>query len=170
MKKLFLVMLMLSTSAFAVPSVNGDYELDRMNPIARKYNLGTDLQYASGGLRGTYDYSVQGGAVGSVNLKGRLGENIVIPNGAIIKRCVIDTVTSLASATGSVVQLSSKLVGDLKAFRNASAYSGRENCVPDGTISTVIKLASDTTLTFQIASEALTAGKFNVFVEYYLAQ
>lgn len=169
MKK-FLFLLMWAIPAFAAVTNSGVYEIDRMNPIARKYGLGSSIGLI---IKGQYDFAISGGGIGHHRLLTTSGDSIVLPAKAIVKRCIIDVVTVPAGATNAtrlVVSLDQANNGDLKASTQVgSGFNGKLTCIPDGTLPTMIKLASAQTLDVLIASEALTSGKFNVFVEYFLS-
>lgn len=173
MNKFFLALLALPMVAQAVMPANGAYELDRSGHLARKYSLGSNLQEAQTfGLKGVWSYEVDGGAVGSYNLKNKyLSEAVVLPSGAIITNCFFEEVTPITSA-GSTAKLSldSETTGDLKAAVAATSVSGKVACIPDGTVSNMVKLTAQRNLKLSISSEAATAGKVNVFIQYVLSE
>ena len=132
---------------------------------------GTELlRYKKHVMVGTYDFSVQGGAVGTVNLKDVNGNNAQLPKGAIITMGIIEVVTSLTSGGSATVALGTGQSGsDLKAALAYGSYTGLVATIPVETAATSIKLTADNVMTATIATAALTAGKFNVFVEFYLS-
>ena len=175
MRKLIMSLsLLICGYGFAVGTIvseDGVYELDRMGPIARKYGLGTALKSAQTfGAKGTYTVSLDGGAVASYNLNGLDSENLVLPAGAIITDCFYDVVQAMSSSGGSgEIAVTAASSGDLVASVDADSVSGRVACIPEGTEANMIKLTSAKTLLVEVGSEALTAGKINVFVEYVLS-
>lgn len=118
-----------------------------------------------------YDFAVQGGAIGTVNLVGGNGKPVVLPNKAIVVDCIIDVVTpATTSASGTIALSTGQGAADLKAALAAASYTGRVACVPVGTAATAIKLTADRTMTATIATGAITAGKFGVIVQYVMGE
>ena len=144
---------------------------NRMNNAAFQSQLGTELHKTLNCVKARYDFSVHGGAVSTINLDDENGNNVVIPSGAIIWSGVIDILTAMASAGGTgTIALNSEGAGDLKAAVDADTLSGRAAIIPVGTAASCIKLTADRTLTVSIATEALTAGKFDLYVFYMFPQ
>lgn len=173
MKKLFLAMLV-SMNLIAATAINEDgaYQLNRHHRLFRSLGVGTQLL---GGqwLKAQYDFSVSGGAAGNdIILKDHEGQPVKLPDNAIIDDCLIDVITAPDSSTDSGrIAFSSNAVGDLKADALASSYSAdtRVACIPVGNVSTAIKMGSEATLKMRIGSEALTAGKINIWVSYVVS-
>lgn len=133
--------------------------------------VGNELDHKPNMVVGRYDFAVQGGAVGAINLLEDLTDVnslLVIPDDGIIKQVTIDIITAMASAGGTgTIALTAQSAGDLLAAVDADNLSGLVAGVPIGTAATMIKMTADRTLVGAIAVEALTAGKFDVYVEYY---
>lgn len=144
---------------------------NRMNNAAFQSQLGTELHKTLKCVKARYDFSVHGGAVGTINLDDENGKDVVIPSGAIIWSGVIDILTGMTSAGGTgTIALTSNSAGDLKAAVDADTLSGRVAIIPVGSAATCIKLTADRTITASIATEALTAGKFDVYLFYMFPQ
>lgn len=189
MKKTLLLVALLTSQLFGaaapVPSTFG-YELNRSGALARKYSLGTAVVNGNQfGMRGMWKFSDQGGAA-STNLKlhDSEGLNVTLPAGAVVTHCYIDTPVLVTSATSSgKVSFSASGIGDLKAatfigtFANQASTINSANgasskplaCIPDGTATNMIRLASEGSLQISIGSEALTGGQVDVWVEYILS-
>ena len=174
MKKLLLA-LILSSSVFAATAIDesGAYKLNRSSKLFRDLGVGTQL---SGGqwLKGQWSYAVSGGAANAnLALLDHEGVAVKLPDNAIIQDCLIDVVTAPTSATSSgKIALSSNAVGDLKASAVAHTTflaDTRVACIPVGTAATAIKMSSEATLRLLVGSEALTAGKINVWVNYVVS-
>lgn len=135
------------------------------------YKVGTQImRLTKKTLVATYDFAVLGGAVSTVNLKGIYGSNVVIPKGAIVTSCIIDVITALTSGGLATVALGTGQAGnDLKAALAFDSYTALVAGVPVGSAATSIKMTADRTMTATIATAALTAGKINVLVEYYVS-
>lgn len=174
MKSLILASVLLSWQLLGAPALtsNGAYELNKASSLHRKYSVGTKLYDAQQfGVKATYNYSVHGGAISTINLDDHDGKDVTLPAGAVITNCLIDVVTQPNSAGGTAtLALTASSAGDLKAALDEDSWSNQIACIPDGTTGNMIKLASAKTLTVAIASEALTAGKVNVWVEYVLSE
>lgn len=133
--------------------------------------LGTAVNNNKNLYRFTYDFSVLGGAVGTVQLKDDQGNAAVLPAGAIIERAYIDVVTSLTSGGAATVALRSVNAADiLAATAIAGLAAGLVEAKQLGTMATAIKMPSTVPQTGQpvsavIAVAALTAGKFYLVVE-----
>lgn len=178
MKFLFtmLTSLLLSTSAFGATlsaTLGSEFDLNKANPnMMAKHQLGTVLQKNRVHVAAaTYDFSVLGGAVGAITLRGDNGQPVVIPNKAVIVGCIIDVQTpATTSASGTISLSTGQTAADLKAATAAASYTGLVACVPVGTAATAIKITADRTMVAAIATGAITAGKFTVFVQYILGR
>lgn len=133
-------------------------------------------------LKATFD-ATGGKAIGTHTLAGKL------PVGAIINNATIDVTTTFTSATdAATISVGTQSAGDLVA---ATAISGSRNiwdaglkktlvgnfaldgnaltavAMVDAAAATEIKVASTPKpVSVVIASEALTAGVFTIFIEY----
>ena len=113
-----------------------------------------------------YDFAVQGGAIGSVNLLGLDGKAAVLPQNAIIVDSLIDVITPCTTSTSGTIALSAQSAGDIKAALAAASYTGLVAGIPVGSAATSIKMTADRTLQATIATGTITAGKFNLIIEY----
>lgn len=146
-------------------AVDSDQIADEAVTEAKLSNAGVDGLHARRIARATYDFSVDGGAVGDIAL------GVTIPDNAIITNVIIDIITGMTSAGGSgTIALKSEGAGDLLAAVDADTLSGLVAGIPVGTAATSIKMTDDRELTATVAVEDLTAGKFVVFVEYMLSE
>jgi hypothetical protein len=122
-----------------------------------------------GVLKCTYDFAVDAGAVGSINLKDQNGELAVLPTGAIIKQVMVSIVTAFTSTGGTgTIALTANSAGDLLAAVDADTLSGISSGIPVGTAATMVKLTAQRQLIMAIATAALTAGKADFYIEYVL--
>lgn len=174
MKKIFLSLLV-TANLFAITAINKDgaYELNRSSRLARKLSLGTQV---SGGqwLKGIYSFAIQGGVANTdISLVDDEGLVVKLPSGSIIYDCLINVLTQPTSSTlsGSLA-FSSNASADLKAATFVSSYTtaSRIACIPTGTAASSIKLSSEGTLKVRLGSEALTAGKVNIWVNYVISE
>lgn len=113
---------------------------------------------------GMYDFAVDGGAVGDITLRGG-----TLPSGAIIIDSLIDVDTALTSGGAATVAIKAESAADINA---ADAISGAPWSTTgakrgDLTATTApVKTTAARTLAATVATAALTAGKFNVYVFY----
>ena len=118
-------------------------------------------QLASSGvaktLTATYDFSVNGGAVGSIPLA------ITIPNKAIITECTIDVLTQVAGSGNLTFTLPTDGIVHAGSIDSADAVGPQY-----ANLASPKKLTADRVLQATIASAVLTAGKVQVFVRYVL--
>lgn len=141
--------------------------LDGLTPVE---GLGTMLDRTKNVLKLSYDFAVQGGAVGSIPLYDVSGKTVQLPNKAIITGGYIDIITAMASAgNAGTIALGVNTGVDLKAAVDADTLAGIVALIPVGTAATAVKLTAARTPVAAIAVEALTAGKFNLFLEYVLS-
>ena len=116
---------------------------------------------------GTYDFAKQGG----LKVAYKLG--VTLPAGAIVIDSAVDVLTTCqtASADAGTMAISIETANDIVTATAVSAGGniwdkGVHAGVPVGTAATAIKLTADRTLTATIATQAFTAGKFNVWLWY----
>ncbi len=138
----------------------------------RKIQIGTQLTDKKiQVMKAKWDFAVQGGAVSTINLKDVDGKDAVLPNKAVIRQVIIDRITAPTSAGGAgTIALNANSAGDLLVAVDADTLSAIHAGVPVGTAATAVKTTAQRTLTAAIATEALTAGKIIVFVEYYISE
>lgn len=136
-------------------------------------NLGKYLCQKRSVLPLVYDFAVDGGAVSTIKLRDALTAEVAdkLPSGAIITQVYADVKTACASAGGTgTIALTANSAGDLLAAVDADTKSGIFAGIPIGTAGTMVKLTADRQISLAIATEALTAGKLYIFVEYVISQ
>jgi len=116
----------------------------------------------------TYDFAVNGGAISAIPLAATVPDNAVILDG------MVDVVTTLTSATdAATIALSVEGADDIVtavAILTATDWdAGLRPIKPLGTSATAIKTTAARAITATIAVEAVTAGKFVVFLRYVLS-
>lgn len=120
----------------------------------------------------TYDFTVNGGATGSIPLTQINGP---LPNNFVIQNVCMDVITGLtggAGATGAVTsgQTANDLVIATIVAGAPFSTTGLKITIPLlGTIATWIKTTAQRSPALVVAVNAFTAGKFNIFVEGYLS-
>jgi hypothetical protein len=121
--------------------------------------------------RAVYDFADVGGAIGAIT------SPVVIPNRAVIIGgfvSVITTCTTAGADAGSMaisVEGANDIVSAITVVNGANAWdAGRQAIVPKRNTpeSTSVKTTAARRVTFTIATQAFTAGKFVVYLEYVL--
>lgn len=171
MIKFLLALLFVPSIALATITAEQEFAINRMNSVAQKHQLGTLLQKNVNVVTGKYSFAVQGGAVGDISLLSDLNNTnstIVIPDNAVIKKVYIDVLTAPTSGGAATVAVKLQSAADLKGATAIASFTGIMDGVPAGAAANMIKLTADRTLKITVATAALTAGKFNVYVEYVL--
>lgn len=168
--------------------------------IEKKLNLG-DIKHAPmllGGqvvrrsvrvFKGVYDFSLQGGAISTINLLDAmqlqgsqpklLGAQaawplLYLPPGFIVLNCLFDVITALTSGGSPTLAFSTGVnAADLKAATAMATYTGLLAGIPINTAATAVKVPltqakPGSVVSVAIATAALTAGKINVHLEGYL--
>jgi hypothetical protein len=124
-------------------------------------------------LKCKYDFAIQGGSSASpINLKAVDGANCWLPINALVVGGFIDVLTnplSNGSASISVGTGKSASAVDLKAATAKASFTGRLDVIPVRTAATSIKMTAAQVPIMQITTAPLTAGKFNVFIQYLLS-
>jgi hypothetical protein len=134
--------------------------------------VGTSAWQAASGGSGvllhtaTYDFAVDGGAIGSVEIGDEVPENAIVYLAGVDVITALDSATDAATVTVSLESPEDISAGQGSAYYTAGIYSSNFS----GTFDGAPKLASPTFVTLTIADEALTAGKFRVFLQYVLSE
>lgn len=151
--------------------------LNRGAPQAMQITqLGSVVTYKhSQVVKAQYDFSKQGGAIGAIKLLDVDGKPAVIPGKAVIKNVLIDVITAPTSGGLATIAIGSgQAANDLKAATAIASYSGIVAGIPVDTAASAIKITSAITgagvnPSITVATAALTAGKFNVLIEYLVS-
>lgn len=132
-----------------------------------KVNLGSN-EVVPVVVKAAYDFSAEGGAVGAITLKGEDNEAVTIPAGSVITRVWKNIRTTLASGT-SAATLMLGTAEDTDAFIAATVITNAAHVGLDAHSAAVpqkVGAGGDTALVATIAVEAITAGAFDLYVEY----
>lgn len=122
-----------------------------------------------GGLRaarGDYSFAADGGAVGTIALMGATS----IPSGSIIVGGLIEVTTPPTSGGAATIALQIEGAGDVLAAAAVSgapwSTAGRKSVIPAFTGATSLKTTAARDISAVVATAALTAGAFTVYVFY----
>lgn len=127
------------------------------------------LNQKRGVIRVTWDFSVQGGAIGTYKLFDENSVPALLPSGAIVTQVYSDTQTATTTSASGTLALTLNSSGDLFTATAAATWSGIQAGTPTGSAATMVKATAARQLTAAIATGALTAGKVNFFVEFVLS-
>jgi hypothetical protein len=121
-------------------------------------------------LKFQYDFADLGGATNTtIVLTDDANAAQTIPDNAVIVSGYLETLTTLTADGSPTVAIG--FLGNTDAFTGATAYNGAiftTEAASEFTLGELpIKLDGATGVTARVATNAVTAGKFNVWVEYY---
>lgn len=138
----------------------------------RKVALQTDGAAHKATYQFTYDFTVNGGAVGSITLTQPNGP---IPDDFVIQSAWLDLLTPLTSGGAATAALTSgESANDLVAATTIGGapwdVANQYAAIPDfATIADWIKTTAARSPALVVATAALTAGKFHLFLEGYVS-
>src|SRR5690242_16595448 len=123
-----------------------------------------------------YDFADHGGAVGAITLDGSnvAGDGVNIPDDALILRAWVECVTAATSGGAATIALG--ITGNTDALIAATAYTDNKFDTPEtvGALTAELPLkvnaAAGVDVIATVATAALTAGAFDVHVEYLPGQ
>ncbi len=115
-----------------------------------------------------YDFAVQGGAVGAITLTDAEGRAAVLPDNAVIRDCYTEVITPMTSGGSATVKLG--ITGNDDCFLAATAYNHASWDVADDITARnaelPLKTSAAVSVLATVATAALTAGTFDVVVEF----
>lgn len=161
-------------AASVITDSGGGYELNRASTLNRKYSVGTHLANGTFGVKGQWSFAVSGGAASTdIYLLDAEGLRVSLPAKSIVTNCLIDVATAPTAATtsGGATFLLKSNGESLKGLTyNASLTTTAPiACTPTGSVGQMLKIASETFPVLRTTSEAMTAGKINVWLQYVLS-
>lgn len=118
------------------------------------------LEFSTQSASFLYDFSVDGGAVGSYL------SNIVLPAGAMVVRVFTDEQTAVTGADAITLNAGATALTAAIDFTASSGTNSRALA----SSATAIKLAAASELQIAIATNAATAGKVRFHVEYLMSK
>lgn len=171
MKSLIATLLCLVLSAQAVAHVSADNRdlLNRSSRVNSIVGLGTELTNRTTLVKVTYDFTVNGGLVSTINLSALSAQ---IPNNAIVRQCWINTLVAPTSGGSATIALGLNTTVDLLAATAYTSFVTSGNAmlagIPINTAATMVKATAARRITLTIGTAALTAGKIDVYCDYEL--
>lgn len=140
----------------------------RLSKFTPMEDMAEVVHHQLGCMQAVYDYSVDGGAVGTIGLKDVFGNKALLPSGALIKKVIIHVEAALTSGGLATISVGSEAAGDLKGATAVASYSLAANLdgIPDGAAANIVRLTAERQISIAVAVAALTAGKMHVFIDY----
>lgn len=155
-----------------------EYILNHSGYAAQSTQLGTLIDKNVNMLVAKYSYAIQGGSTTApIYLLRNLTDSTsyaVLPNNAIIRHVYVDVLTQPTSGGLPIVAVRANSTADLfPATAIASMTTGRlAGAVQGATVTSYFKLSADKKVVVELTKSGggsvspLTAGKFNVIIEY----
>ncbi len=123
-------------------------------------------------MKAIYDVAQLGGSSGtSYVLKDAAGGDAVLPVNAIVTNVLIDVRTGFTISSGAInLSLGLNAHNDLKDATASNLWTGLMAGTPIGTAATAFRVTQvNRTVTISLSGLSnVTAGKLNVYIEYYL--
>lgn len=171
-----LTLALFSGSVFANITTDQEYLLNRSGSVASKVQLGTLVNRTHNLLVAKYSYAVQGGTTANdISLLTNLGDPksyAVLPANAVIKNVWVNVISAPTSGGSATIALKAVNAADLLAATAISSLGTgvvKQGKPFNSTTTTWIKTSAAQTIKATVATATLTAGKFNVFIEYVLS-
>lgn len=146
--------------------------IDSYNARDPHPEIGTILDRTKNAMVAVYDFDVDGGTVGVINLVDDKGDPAVLPPGAIVTNVVANTITDLTSGGLATISLGVIADADLAAADAFSNYvAGFKAGAPVGTAATwvgPVVAGLGSRIYAKVAVAALTAGKIYFNIEYVI--
>jgi hypothetical protein len=151
-----------------VPSSSDAYKLDHwMGKPAFDIRLGTKLRESHKVATGVWDFALVGGTAGATTLD----VGIKLPDNAIIRNAVFETITSVTTGgTTEVCFQTGESACDLEPWTDSGSWSGYTQGTPDDDIANYVKLTAARDIKAAISGSNATAGKIRVYLDYILSE
>lgn len=129
-------------------------------------------------FKGCYDFAVQGGAISTIKLYDPVfgkKQPLSLPAGFIVSKVLIDILTAPVGVGATIALSTGQVAADMLAATAITSLGiGLVDGIPTTAAATNIKVPSTQAapgsgVTMAIATTALTAGKFNVFIQGYMS-
>jgi hypothetical protein len=168
-----LIIALFSVSALANITANQEFILNKqMGGPAQEVQLGTLINKTKAVLIARYSYAVQGGSTAAdISLLTDLKNTksyAVLPAKAVVTNVWIDPSSAVTAAGSATVAIKAVGAGDLLGATAKAAFSGYIQGVPTGATTTFVTLTTAKTVKATVATSPLTAGKFDVVIEYII--
>lgn len=181
--KLFRIILAISffSSLIAFANITRDQEfiINHSSASSFKAQTGSLLNLTKGTLVAKYNFATQGGkSTADIDL---LTDNLdltkkaKLPAKAVVTNVWVESVTLPVATNGAAATIAIRVNGaaDLVPATTVAAWPGANTFsqgTPTGATTTFVRLnfANDSTVKMRLATQSLTAGKFDVVLEYVI--
>ena len=119
-------------------------------------------------LKLAYDFAVDGGTAGAITLKDEFGDAVYLPDNAVIVGAWVEAVTDNTSGGSATIALG--YTGAATALLAATDFDNAMWDVNKVTALALTKTTQKSSVLATIAVAALTAGKWNVMIHYYVGE
>lgn len=183
MKNLVVSLLIALFSSVSLANISSDNEflLNRgLGEVGNRTQVGTLLNKTAAQLIAKYSFAVQGGSTSAdINLLTDLNNTASLaklPDNAVIRQVYVEVLTPPTSNSGSAtISLETdESDADLMADKALAFFGvGFVGGTPSGATTTFVKLSAERTLNMDLGealNSDLTAGKFNVIIDYVLSE
>lgn len=135
------------------PADSQGYAVD----VPRETGLGDG--FYGGWYRATYDFAVQGGAIGTITLAPYIPANVIVYGG------FFDVVTTFTGATNTLA-IGLNTTTDLLAATAIATYGtiGMHAIIPVATAAAAVKSTAQRQIVLTLATAAVTAGKLFLYL------
>lgn len=170
----FLLVAFFSSLSFGNITQDQEYLLNHDGIGYHKAQLGTLLTKTRNLLVAKYSFAVLGGSSSAdISLVPNLGFPKILaklPSRAIVTNVWLDIITQPVSGGSATVAIKSEAAADmLAATAKASLPVSIKQGIPFGSsVSTFLRMTAERTIKATIGTADLTAGKFNVYIEYVI--
>jgi len=130
--------------------------------------LGSALQAQKGHLCALYDFSVHGGAQGSIELDNVFAKAVTLPANAIVTNVWAEELTDVTSGGSATVTLNAGSTA-LTGATGYASFAGITSVALAGAVAG-IKVSADSDLKITIGTADITAGKIRFHVEYMISE
>jgi hypothetical protein len=107
-----------------------------------------------------YDFAVDGGVAGDISL------GVNIPDNAVILGGFVEGITAVTSSGGATIAVKLQSAADILGATGKASFTGTAVLPCAAVLAGPFKCTAARTVTITVATAALTAGKFNVWIEY----
>ena len=111
-----------------------------------------------------YDFATDGGGQGDIAL------GVTIPDNAIVIGGFLEGITAVTSGGSATVAIKLQSAADILAATGKASLTGTAVIPGAAVMSAPFKLTAARVVTITVATADLTAGKFNVWIEYFVGE
>jgi hypothetical protein len=158
-------------------STKGAAQRAEANRAAPNEFLGEAVHKTKNMLVAVYDFSVLGGAVGSINLVDDAGNAALLPVGAVVTEVICAVLTTVTSGGSATISCDLLVAADLMAATAKASLvqtAGSQYTLGKPVMSDVSKFVGPVSavggsnVAVTVGTAAVTAGKIKYFIQYFI--